>query len=75
MAGRKEKFNLPSQKRALRLPVWLWNRLDEIAEDQGKIAQDVIYDQIAGVEYRPNGNFNGLINEMQEVIRKYKIKE
>lgn len=75
MAGRKEKFNLPSKKRALRLPVWLWNRLDEIAADQGKIAQDVIYDKIMDIEYKPQGNIHNLVSDIQEVIKKHKLKE
>jgi hypothetical protein len=71
--GRKEKFNLPSKKRALRLPVWLWNKLDAIGEEQVKLAQDVIYDQLNGVEYTPQGNFVGLMQDLQEVIKKHKV--
>jgi hypothetical protein len=73
MAGRKEKFNLPSQKRALRLPVWLWNKLDEMGTEQGKLAQDVIYDQLQGIQYTPQGNFVGLMQDLQEVIKKHKV--
>jgi hypothetical protein len=73
MAGRKEKFSLPSQKRALRLPVWLWNKLDAIGEEQGKLAQDVIYDQLQGIQYTPQGDFVGLMQDLQEIIKKHKL--
>lgn len=75
MAGRKEKFNEPSQKRSLRLPNRLWNVLDEMGNDNGKLAQDVIYDKLEGIVYIPQGNFHGLIKDLQEVIKKHKLKE
>ena len=73
--GRKEKFNLPSKKRVLRLPVWLWNKLDEIGAEQGKLAQDVIFDKLANIEYKPQGNFSALLEDIQDVIKKHKIKD
>ena len=75
MAGRKEKFNEPSSKRSLRLPNRLWNVLDEIGNDNGKIAQDVIYDKLEGIVYIPQGNFHDLVSDIQEVIKKHKLKE
>lgn len=75
MAGRNEKYNSPSQKRVLRLPVYMWNILDEIGKDQGKIAQDVIFNKLANIEYKPQGNFSALLEDLQEVIKKHKIKD
>lgn len=73
--GRKEKFDTPSEKRVLRLPKELWHKLDEIGNDQGKIAQDVIFEKLENVEYKPEGNFKEFFEDIQSVIKKHKIKD
>lgn len=70
--GRPRKF-YNGKKRILQLPQDLWDKLDAIAADQNKVAQDIIYEKLEGIIYEPEGNFDNLMNDIIEVLKKHKI--
>ena len=72
--GRPRKFE-NGVKRGIQLPLELWQKLDAIAEDQGKFAQDVIYDKLKNIEYTPTGNINELIEDIRQALKKHSTKK
>lgn len=72
--GRPKKFE-NGVKRGIQLPLELWNKLDEIAADQGRFAQDVIYEKLKNIEYIPTGNIDELIEDIRQALKKHSTKK